>query len=369
MNGFYLVFIVLCILWIAHTLTHSEKNKPLLFMAAGTVLVVFFCTQSGEVGADTKQYVSRYTWIANEASFFELLSFGWEQGYVLLNKLLSLLSREPRMLLVGMSFLILFPFFRWFHAESSVPMLSLICFVALGFWDMSMYIYRQWCAMALLTFSYRYIRKRQFKLFLILVVVAMFFHRTAAVALPLYFLYGLKLDKRLLMIAAGLSVLLGISGKPILAVLNLFARIPEEGNFNGGINMLLVLWAIVLLTYWLEKDNLRKPQVRLPFVMVLTAAVIQPVAFTFSIWARIVQYYNIALVMLIPVLYQSVCCRSKNNKVLMLVGQVSPSAAKKLASVYHTKGFRLVTQILVCLVLLVWYIMVHNGTHYAFGAA
>ena len=64
--------------------------------------------------------------------------------------------------------------------------------------------------------------------------------------------------------------------------------------------MLLVLWAIVLFVFVFAKKELFDPDFKLFYSMMLVAAVIHPIVFTFSLWSRVVQYFSLAMVLILP---------------------------------------------------------------------
>lgn len=211
-------------------------------------MIVLSAIRDFTVGADTLNYCQGYRYI-QQLSFGNAMKFGWEQGYVAINWLLGQFFDNERTLLVFMATFILMPIFIWIKRESKSPLLSLIVFVGMGMWNSSMFILRQWCAMAILTFSYKYIKERKFVPFIAVVLIAMMFHRTAAVFMLAYFIEGISINKSTVVFSMPLSVAVGLLGGKFLDILNHFARISEDGNFNGGVSMLIVLWLCVIVTF------------------------------------------------------------------------------------------------------------------------
>lgn len=58
---------------------------------------------------------------------------------------------SERALLVFLTIFILIPIFVWIKKESNYPLLSLVIFIGMGMWNASIGIFRQWCAIAILT--------------------------------------------------------------------------------------------------------------------------------------------------------------------------------------------------------------------------
>lgn len=245
------------------------------------------------------------------------MDFGWEQGYVAVNWLLGHIFKDQRALLVFMALFILMPIFRWIKSESKWPLLSLVVFIGMGMWNSSMFILRQWCAMAILTYSYKYIKQRKFVPFMIVVLIAMMFHRTAAIFVLAYFIENISIKRSSIIFAAPLSVMVGLLGGKILSFLNRFARFSESGNFNGGISMLVVLWLCVIAALVCFKKNFPL-NLEFSFWLVFLAAFLQPITFTFSNWARIVSYFLISLTIFLPNLIEALTGKCTNNHKLRI---------------------------------------------------
>lgn len=311
MTVYSAVFLTILLCALASYGNMSFKTKNFLYWGCAIVLIVLSAVRDYTVGADTLNYCQGYRYI-QQLSFGNAMKFGWEQGYVAINWLLGQFFGNERTLLVFMATFILMPIFIWIKRESKNPLLSLIVFVGMGMWNSSMFILRQWCAMAILTFSYKYIKERRFAPFILLVLIAMMFHRTAAIFILAYFIEGVSINKASVFFSIPLSIAIGLLGGKILGILNRFARISEGGNFNGGASMLIVLWLCVIVTFVCFK-GLVPEKLEFYFKLVFLAAFLQPIAFTFSNWARIVAYFSISLVVFLPNLIEDLTASNTRN--------------------------------------------------------
>ena len=276
----------------------SPRMKDFLYWICAGGIIIASALRSTDIGADTLTYCQEYQNI-RALSFKEAMGFGWEQGYVAVNWVLGQFFESDRALLVFLTIFILIPIFVWIKKESNYPLLSLVMFIGMGMWNASIGIFRQWCAIAILTFSYKYIKARRFIPFLMVVLIAMLFHRTAAIFLLAYFIEGIPLNMNTIIATVPASVMVGLIGDKILNFLNKFARISEGGNFNGGISLLIVLWLCVVTPLICYKGKIPKE--------------LQPVAFAFSNWARIVVYFSISLLIYLPDFVSEVILESKLN--------------------------------------------------------
>lgn len=98
---------------------------------------------------------------------------------------------------------------------------------------------------------------------------------------------------------------IGIFGNYIVHFLSAFARNETAYELNGGISMLVVLWGCVLIIFAFYKGNI-PDNIKLYYQLLWVAAVLQPIAFVFSNWARAVIYFSISLVVLLPELINQI---------------------------------------------------------------
>lgn len=298
MTIYLVLFLVLSVCAILSCGEMPNRAKDIMYWFCAGLLLCLSGFRGLNVGSDTRSYRIAFEQI-QRLSLHQMLTCGWEQGYVLLNRALAFVSQSDRYFLIVMAALILIPFFLWIKRESKWPCLSLVVFVGMGMWMQSMFVMRQWCAMALLTFSYRYIRERRIVPFTVLVVLAMMFHRTAGVFLLAYFVPMLPLNSVTLTFGLAGAGFLWAGGDVIWKTLNLLAHATDIRGNEGGYTMLLILWFCVLMIYLLL-GRVIPAGMNLSYGMVLVAAALQPVVFAFSGWARIVQYFSISIVLLLP---------------------------------------------------------------------
>lgn len=369
MNGFYWIYLVMLAFLLGYEAVRSKGNKRLVYYGACAFLMLIFVAQDAGVSVDMGEYMLQYS-IIPELSFGQMLIHKFEIGYVLLCWVLERLFGSQRILLLVMSVLILLPFCRSFEEETENPMIALMAFVALGMYMHALIFWRQLAAMAILTFSFRYLRQRRLMPFLLVVLLAMTFHKVAVVMLPLYPLWRVPINKRLLLLCAAAAVVLGFFGKPIirLGIRLIYHRYEDYPLLNlGGETLLALLWTVTLLSYWLLRDRLEEPAVRLPFLMILVGAAIQPVCFAFFWWLRVVLFFRVALVPMTVHLYTELF-RNKDNRAMALLKRYAPGIHKSVLSVYDTNWFRIGALLILFGVLFLWYESELDGAVYSMAS-
>lgn len=354
MSGFDWIYAILLTITIGSIFIKNQERKNLWFYVGCGLLILLFVAKDINASLDLDEYLRQYE-VIRELPVTEYLNHKFEIGYVLVNKLLSTLFEEERVLVIFVSLLILVPYFHWIKKESPHPMLSLMLFLALGFYSHALSLYRQFCAMAILTYSIQFIKKRKPLPFLLVVLLAMTFHKTAGVFIVAYIGSLLPVNKWLLLTAVLGSVVLGLLGEPIMHFLNLLVTFPVTVFYDGGITLFIVLWVIVFFSYWLLHTQLNERHIKVPFIMLLIAAASQPLAFTFANWSRITLYFSSGMLLLLPELYNSVFCRTEGNKLLSIAEKYTPSLRKAYISVYHSPWFHALIQIIIFAILYIWF--------------
>ena len=365
MNGFYWIYLVMLGFLVGYSLANTKEQRRSIYYASVVFLLIIFIAQDFSVSIDIAEYMRQYA-IIPTLTFGQMLTHKFEIGYVLLCRLLEMTFESDRVLLLAMGVLILLPFGRFYDRESSQPMVALMAFVALGMYMHAIIFWRQLAAMAILTFAIPYIRQRKLLPFLLILLAAMSFHKTAVVFLWIYLIYNIPIGKWLLIGCAGLAVILGFFGNDIID-LGIALLYPKYVLFPrlviGGYTLLALLWVVTLLSYWVFRQRMDDPRVRIPFLMILTAATIQPVCFAFYNWLRIVLYFRVALAAITAELFVELF-QNKENVVLALVNKVSPKLHGQIVKLYDTKWFSLAMQLVLFAVLFVWYVSELDGAVY-----
>lgn len=306
MNVYVVHYVFLCIISLLYNSISDKKIKNILFGICCASLLFLTVFRDVSVGADTQNYCDGFQYIRKSLPWRKLFSWGWEPGYVALNKVIGIFFRENQALIIILGILILCSIFLMIKRNSSLPCMSLVVFVALGIWNSSTFIYRQWCAIIILLLSLNYVRKRKFIPFIFMIFCAMMFHRTAIVFVMVYFVYYLKIKTNTIVGLLLCSIVLGACGKPIFKILNQFARMPILGEYNGGVNLLIFMWFCVFIIFFLNKIEIKKDKYKIYYSMLLIAATLQPIVFTFSLWSRVVFYFFLSIIILLPNLFNKV---------------------------------------------------------------
>ena len=184
----YIVVIVGMALW--YWLCHKTKDtdhKKFLFGAA-VLMTLFYGLRGINTGSDTISYVSMFYEDAAQP-FSRLWEYMWEKkspAYVLSEWLFYKIFPSAQLWFVATSAFFFFIFSDFIRKNSMDPFFSYFIFFTI-FGTFQMTGIRQSCAMAVLMLAFEQMKNKKLFKFLLLIGLAYLFHKSAVVFLPFYF--------------------------------------------------------------------------------------------------------------------------------------------------------------------------------------
>lgn len=321
------IYILLLGLYLSSGKESDLKQRIYLYLTFG-LLTVLAALRAETVGNDTIEYLRLFENISitKDLSYF---SPRFEIGYVYLNKILSLISYNPQIILIVTSSLIMYGFMRFIKKYSKIPMLSVFMFFSLGYYGMTMNTIRLNLAIVLILFSYDFLKKNKLFKFIIIVILASLFHRTAIVFLIALLMRKLSISLKLIMAIMITSSLLYILFPTILNLL--FSIFPTYQYYVGSVYLdgeirlasimnILVGLSIILLgaitkynnmnlvtdEIIKEKDSRRKSEEeivndeQLMFLFLIISVAITFLSFKFNLLDRVSDYFLVFSIVYLP---------------------------------------------------------------------
>lgn len=168
------------------------KNRKIYNCITLSMFILILGLRSPIVGADTLNYISHfYDARLTNISLKQFLNF--EPGYIILNKFIGIFTNNGQVFLFVISLFMIFLFERIIAREIKLLSLGYFLFVTFAVYFQFFVIIRQVIASLILWSSIRCARKREFIKFIIYVILAMSFHKTAIIFIFLYFFIIIKL--------------------------------------------------------------------------------------------------------------------------------------------------------------------------------
>lgn len=211
------VSIALLLLGLAYesinSITKVRYNKVIpvaTFTIPSFILLFVISAFRGDFTTDYKNYTGLFD-LYNRYSFSELLTAGFQNeiGYIYLNKIIGLFTTDALYFFLITTFVILFGFFHHFKKYSVNLWLSVLMFVTVGSYYASFNITRHIFAVAIVFIGSRYLYERKFFKWVLVVLLAALFHKTAIIMIPFYFILNFRIKlKNWVIIVIGSAIVI-----------------------------------------------------------------------------------------------------------------------------------------------------------------
>ena len=295
-------------------LIRLKKNNKIINLLLNLIVIqLFFISafRSVNVGIDLQRYIPRYNLIADTkwSNIFGLRNVvDFEYGYIIYNKIISVIFNNEQALIIITSLIVVFSFSLFIRNYSKIPWLSFYLFVTMGYFGGSFNILRQYLAMSIILFSLKYIIERDFLKFLICLIFAVSIHKTAAIFIVLYSLYKIRINSIYIILLSFFAIIIGFTSKYIIKfVLSGTSYSKFLGEIGSGLGkgsgegMLIVLLLVFLGMLFFNK-NLKKldPNTNLWFHMIIVAIFFNILALNLGVFERVMRFFTIAMIIVIP---------------------------------------------------------------------
>ena len=322
-NAFTLIFVVISIFAFFELFIQKRMNNLVYWILVFFIIVIFSIRDySIGAGGDTEVYVEVYNEIG-KLSFQQMMQFGWEPGYILLNKIIYIVcDGNERCFVVLMEVFIMLPIAWYMRRISPMPNFCLLFFVALG-GIIHTGLFRQMLAFSIILYGLKYLDCKNcskclnFIKFLIVILLASSFHVTALLFLAVYFV-KLKLSVRSLLICFVISFVVYLFGYLIYSVLIKMSRIDYEMVSDGGLNKSVFMYFIAVLGVLLSRKAINKSY-DIDVRLFMVAVALQPFCLVFGLASRFLIYFELSTAVIISVLLNEILTRVIAIRVAMLV--------------------------------------------------
>ncbi|MBQ8757706.1 MAG: EpsG family protein [Oscillospiraceae bacterium] len=291
-----------------------DNYKPYLVIT-GIVVTLVMGLRHQYMGADTVGYIYRHEELAAMPSFepyynerFADLDFLFsETGFYFFSWLFGRAFPNGHAWIFACSAFVTYSTCRFIHKNSGDAPLALSIYVLLGLFTFNMSGLRQSLAMSICLWAYEHAKRHRLIPFVLTVLLAMQFHKTAVCFFPVYFLPWLKRGTANLLIYFVLLIICLFSVDKLIASYNSFSgedyALQAEVQ-GGGLSVILIYLACITLVI-LRNQSLNIPHVRMAFYGVaagFTAYITR--YFSNQILERISYYYFYFSILLLPSLFK-----------------------------------------------------------------
>ena len=255
--------ITILLVWLAENKAKSRKNKIILLILS-VVPMFFISAIRYNVGTDyEKRYVADYYTLLEGKNVGNL-----EIGFKAIDYLCLFFTKEPYLLFVITSLIILAIIFEVIYKKSSNRILSIIVFFLGGYFFATLNIIRQYISVAFILLGYQFLmsenKKKAYIGFVICAILAFFMHSSSIICFII-----ILLTKKNIMDARWvipLSILILILNKNIMVILtpiikNTRFNVYLTGKFTTGeLSILqivenLIIYLAMYFSYYFEKKQ------------------------------------------------------------------------------------------------------------------
>lgn len=228
------ILAMLAIYWFA---PHIAKRKELLFVGASiAILILYASLRAHHLQPDIPIYV-RYYEIYAERTYDEIISIFnsdvKDPFYYFVGWLFSRVFRNAQFWLAAVAIFYNIAIGVFVYRESNNPLISIIAFISLTYFEFSLSGLRQTIAMGFIVLSYFSLKYKRLKEFLILVLIASLFHKSALIFLIVYPIAHFKVGKTHLAIAI-VALALFFSGQSYIR--DFLMKYLEDTQYEGYID-------------------------------------------------------------------------------------------------------------------------------------
>lgn len=298
--------------------SYTSHKKYVIFM------MLLLTLQSGlrnvAVGTDTYSYYLQFVEVSNTSwsnlfnKFFLFFSagIGKDPGYFLLLKIIQVFIPDFQWYLLIFAAFFFFALGRLFYRYTSnnyEVLLGVALYQCLFYSFFSITGLRQTFATAFLFLAVPYVLERKFLKFLLLVLIAGTQHKSALLFLPFYALLLLNNPKRIILYALILFSIMWVGGQTLVSSIvtgTIFAQYEmflEVHERAGAYSFIIFILGLGLWILFSEPKQIISSKSSALFVNSIAIAIaLAPLLKISPANMRIVQYYSVFSILLLPVL-------------------------------------------------------------------
>ncbi len=256
---YYLQILVLLALGFFLMFKGQTKAKDLIFLGVAFLTLSTISAIRYEVGDDYYNYLNIFLEVKN-SGFETVFSGRREPGFALLNKLFSMVNGNFQNFYVLCALLTTGLVLLFIYQESKLPFISVFLYISMMFYYWSLSLLRQILAASLCALSVRFIRKKKFIPFLILVLLAGSVHYSALILLPAYFLAQIKFNWKSFAVLGGVALAGFIFAPQVVSIITQYVyKGYSDGIFSQGSSIWYGIFpSFVFAAAWCFKGNLIK---------------------------------------------------------------------------------------------------------------
>ncbi len=212
----------------------SKKLYRLFFVSISFTALTVISAIRWNVGCDFPNYYSLYLRVLNNDLWNLISTVHYEAGYVILNVIAAFFNQDSQSIFILTSIIIQLFVGISIYKYSKMPLMSTIVYMCLNFYTGSLNTIRQYIATGFVLISIGLIKDRKLFKFIIMMVIASFFHKAVLIFIPFYFIANKEVNYKKLFIYIAFCL---IALMFFRLVSNFFINLFYSGYSNKGENV------------------------------------------------------------------------------------------------------------------------------------
>ncbi|MBQ2932175.1 MAG: EpsG family protein [Clostridia bacterium] len=289
-----------------------DKQRKKVCIVSFFMLFLLFALRHPYMGVDlgwgySVGYLKSFEKIG-QISFLEIFRMknylNYEKGYIIFNKIISLISKNQQFFIGSCAFVSLLPIAIYTYKRSMMPLLSLFVFMGLPVFLIFFSGLRQSIAIGITVASMFFVEKKKPIPFILTVILAATFHKSALIFLIAYPLYHTRFSN--------ICKILLLSFVPVVFVFrdllfNLLSKLFRENAQIGSTGAFLLFLVFVLIYVFLiifndycDKNNIDNERQNGLTNLCYLACIVQIFGGIYDIAMRVGYYFMIYMIIAIP---------------------------------------------------------------------
>lgn len=301
----YYGLLVLVGIWTVLYLRYQQAR--MIFALLVTAVFIYISATRYKVGYDYGAYASMYQHHTS-LPFDQLADLRPEKGFVFINFLLGILTKDYRLFFLMTSVLIIGGVFWYFWRKSAFEPISVFVFLVFGYYYISMNFVRQFLAAVIVLGSFHYWKQKDWLVYSVIIFLAMSFHLSAVMMFPAYYFLRLPLRKTTIAVTLIIASLLYMLSIPILTLLTSYMYTEysplSHPEMNQGIPFHYVIsFLIVFILAYPQRRALyqQNPDSQWYLASLYWILLIEMLALKHAVLSRFILYFLIpGMCLLIP---------------------------------------------------------------------
>jgi hypothetical protein len=312
----YFLTLVVVVVAVAISERLKEPVPARVFMVAAIAwLIVVAGIRERTVGTDTAQYIKVFE--SGETLYDAIIVRGerFELGYLILSSFARSISQDQWSLLFATAAIVIVCNFVAIYQWSRGPTIAIFVFITMGYYTAFFNVARQGIAVAVFSLAIGSMLNGNFRRYCLIVLAAIFFHRSAILAIPAYFIIRRKSTPLFWLVASffsGVAILLFdrilVWGSQITEKYTVYVEAAE----GGGGEYLTLFYGVIFIFFAFYRQQIPESDRKeydcfLNMSLLAAALCIAIVASGAAIsLMRLATYFQIATVYLWPRVFRSI---------------------------------------------------------------